>query len=185
MEKMTKTNTTIFFVPTLKIGREKLQDNNFLNAYLKDELRELEYEDSVCLLFKPNNLDKFHKFIESEYERKNTNIIDDYDYEDGYVVSVYKLNDDFKKDFNMVKQGQYSLTSKEFQQLFPKVLKLMVGGLHRDEISLQYRVFNKTRDMKEHWEKEFGVEFTNDMEVWELFDENKEVLNIEKLKNNV
>jgi hypothetical protein len=95
------------------------------------------------------------------------------------------LNDDFKKDFNMIKQGQYSLTSKEFQQLFPKVLKLMVGGLHRDEISLQYRVFNKTRDMKEYWEKEFGVEFTDDMEVWELFDENKEVLNIEKLKNNV
>jgi hypothetical protein len=185
MEKMTKTNTTIFFVPTLKIGREKLQDNNFLNAYLKDELRELEYEDSVCLLFKPNNLDKFHKFIESEYEKKNTNIIDDYDYEDGYVVSVYRLNDDFKKDFNMIKQGQYSLTSKEFQQLFPKVLKLMVGGLHRDEISLQYRVFNKTRDMKEYWEKEFGVEFTDNMEVWELFDENKEVLNIEKLKNNV
>jgi hypothetical protein len=39
--------------------------------------------------------------------------------------------------------------------------------------------------MKEHWEKEFGVEFTDDMEVWELFDEDKEVLNIEKLKDNI
>ena len=36
-----------------------------------------------------------------EYERTK-DIIEDYDYEDGYVVVVYKLNMEFKEDFNTI-----------------------------------------------------------------------------------
>jgi hypothetical protein len=171
-------------VPTLKIGKEKLVDNNFINAYSKDGRKDVQYENAVYLLFKPNSLDKFKEFLDGEYERTK-DIIDDYDYEDGYVVVVYALNDKFKRDFKIIKQGKYSTTSPEFQALFPKIVKIKKNGLHKDEISLQYRVFNKTEDLRVFWQEKFDVEFDDDMEVWGTFIEEDETLNLDKIKEHV
>ena len=98
---------------------------------------------------------------------------------------VYKLNPDFDIDFYLIRQGRYSETSKKFQKIFPKVIKIKKHGLHRDEISLQYRVFNKTDDMIEYWEDKLGIEWDDSLEVWEGFDESKEILDINKLKKSV
>ena len=179
-----KTITSIFMVPTLKVGKEKLVDNNFINAYSKDGRKDVQYENAVYLLFKPDSLDKFKEFLDGEYERTK-NIIDDYDYEDGYVVVVYALNDKFKRDFKIIKQGKYSTTSPEFQALFPKIVKIKKNGLHKDEISLQYRVFNKTEDLRVFWQEKFDVEFDDDMEVWGTFIEEDETLNLDKIKEHV
>ena len=179
-----KTITSIFMVPTLKVGKEKLVDNNFINAYSKDGRKDVQYENAVYLLFKPNSLDKFKEFLDGEYERTK-DIIDDYDYEDGYVVVVYALNDKFKRDFKIIKQGKYSTTSPEFQALFPKIVKIKKNGLHKDEISLQYRVFNKTEDLRVFWQEKFDVEFDDDMEVWGTFIEEDETLNLDKIKEHV
>jgi hypothetical protein len=179
-----KTITSIFMVPTLKVGKEKLVDNNFINAYSKDGRKDVQYENAVYLLFKPDSLDKFKEFLDGEYERTK-NIIDDYDYEDGYVVVVYALNDKFKRDFKLIRQGKYSTTSPEFQALFPKIVKIKKNGLHKDEISLQYRVFNKTEDLRVFWEEKFDVEFDDDMEVWGTFIEEDETLNLNKIKEHV
>jgi hypothetical protein len=181
-----KTITSIFMVPTLKVPKDALKSNGFINAYIKDADKEIQYEDSIYLLFKPENLDKFREFLDSEYERTKT-IIEDYDYEDGYVVVVYQLNKKYKKDFALVKEGRYSKTSSEFQKLFPKVVKIVKNGLNRDEISLQYRIFNKNEDLIEFWEEKLGIHLQNvvgkDFEVWEGWDELKEVLEINKIKN--
>ena len=179
-----KTITSIFMVPTLKIGKEKLVDNNFINAYSKDGRKDVQYENAVYLLFKPNSLDKFKEFLDGEYERTK-DIIDDYDYEDGYVVAVYSLDEKFKRDFKLIQQGAYSKTSPEFQALFPKVVKIKKNGLHKDEISLQYRVFNKTEDLRKFWEDKLDVEFDDDMEVWGAFIEEDETLNLNKIKEYV
>jgi hypothetical protein len=91
-----KTITTIFMVPTLKVPKDELKDNGFINAYIKDGSREVQYEDCIYLLFHPKNLDKFRNFLDSEYERTK-DVIDDYDYESGYVVVVYQLNPKFER----------------------------------------------------------------------------------------
>lgn len=65
------------------------------------------------------------------------------------------------------------------------MIKIKKNGLHRDEISLQYRVFNRTEDLVKFWEDKLGVEFTDDQEVWHGFEEENEILNIEKLKEYV
>jgi hypothetical protein len=171
-------------VPTLKIDRDALKDNGFINGYIKDELRDISYDDCVYLLFNPKDLDKFREFLDSEYERTKS-IIDDYDYEDGFVVVVYKLDSNFSKDFELIKQGKYSKTSKKFQTLFPKVIKVIRNGLHKDEISLQYRIFNKTEDLINFWEESLDVQFDKDQEIWYGFEEKNETLNVEKLKNYV
>ena len=184
MSDVKKTITSIFMVPTLKIPRGELQDNGFINGYIKDGSREVQYENCIYLLFQPKNLDKFREFLDSEYERTKA-IIDDYDYEDGFVVVVYQLDKKFKKDFMFIREGLYSRTSKEFQALFPKIIKIKKNGLHRDEISLQYRVFNRTEDLIKFWEDKLGVEFDDDQEVWHAFILEDEILNIEKLKEYV
>lgn len=171
-------------VPTLKIPKDALKDNGFINGYVKDGGREVQYEGCIYLLFQPKDLDKFREFLDSEYERTK-DLIDDYDYESGYVVVVYQLDSKFAKDFDLVKKGKYSKTSPAFQALFPKVIKIKKNGLHRDEISLQYRVFNRTEDLIKFWEEKLGVEFEDDQEVWHGFEEEDEILNIEKLKEYV
>ena len=172
-------------VPTLKVPKDALRSNGFINAYIKDNRREDQYKESVYLLFKPTDLDKFREFLDSEYERTKA-VIEDYDYEDGYVVVVYQLNDKYKKDFNLIRQGKYSKTSVDFQKMFPKVVKIVKNNLHRDEISLQYRIFNKAEDLVSFWEEKLGIDFKSivgeDYEVWEGWNEEKEILELDKIK---
>lgn len=180
MIEKTKTITSIFMVPTLKIDRLKLMENGFINGFVSDVKKLPAYEGAVYLLFQPKDLDKFRDFLEEEYERTK-DIIDEYDYEGGYVVVVYKLNPKFKADFNLIKESLYSRTSSEFQALFPRVVKVHKDGLRRDEISLQYRVFNKTEDLIKFWEDKLDVEFDEDQEIWHAFILKDEVLDIDKI----
>jgi hypothetical protein len=181
-----KNITSIFMVPTLKVPKDALKGNSFINAYIKDARREDQYKDSIYLLFKPENLDKFREFLDSEYERTKS-VIEDYDYEDGYVVVVYQLNNEYKKDFLLIKEGKYSKTSKEFQKLFPKDISITTTRkIFKNELSLQYRIFNKTEDLIEFWEYKLGVDLNNiignDFEVWDGWDEQKEILELDKIK---
>jgi hypothetical protein len=175
-----KTITSIFMVPTLKIGRSSLMENGFINAYVSDAKKLPAYQNAVYLLFQPKDLDKFRHFLEEEYERTK-DIIDEYDYEGGYVVVVYKLDVKFKRDFLLVMEGLYSKTSKEFQSMFPKIVKVQKEGLRRDEISLQYRIFNKTEDLVKFWEDKLNVEFDEDQEIWHGFVLENETLDIDKI----
>jgi len=179
-----KTISSIFIVPTLKIPRDSLLSNGYINAYIKDGEREIQYENSVYLLFKPSDLDNFKDFLDLEYERTK-NIIEDYDYEGGLIVVVYKLDTKYKKDFELIKLGKYSKTSKEFQELFPKIVKIFKNGLFKDEISLQYRVFNKTEDLRKFWEEKFDVTFDENQEIWSTFIEEEETLQLTKIKQDV
>lgn len=179
-----KTITSIFMVPTLKVPKNTLTENGFINGYVKDSHKDVQYEGCIYLLFKPENLDKFREFLDGEYERTKA-LIDDYDYPDGFVVIVYQLDDKFKRDFELVRQSKYSKTSPTFQALFPKVVKIKRNGLNRDEISLQYRVFNKTEDLVQFWEDKLGVVFDENQEVWHAFEEEEEILNLEKIKQHV
>jgi hypothetical protein len=184
MTAVKKTITSIFFVPTLKIGKDRLTKHGYINGYQKDNTGDHNYDDCIYILFKPEEMDSFRDFLEEEYDRTKS-IIDDYDYEGGYVVVVYKLNPKFKKDFELVKKGKYSKTSSDFQALFPKVIKINKHGYNKDEISLQYRVFNKTEDLRTYWEEKLGVEFDENMELWDIYEEENEILDIEKIKQHV
>lgn len=167
-------------VPTLQTPTNSLRANGFINAYIKDVSKETEYDDCIYLLFKPENLDKFREFLDGEYERTK-NIIEDYDYEGGYVVVVYKLNDSYKKDFALIQNGAYSKTSKKFQSFFPKKIIVNKSGFNKEEISLQYRIFNKSKDLVEFWENKLGIEWKEDWEVWDNFYIEKEMLNIKEI----
>ncbi len=176
------TNTSIFMVPTLGIDPEGLKTNGFINAFIMDAHKDIQYEDSVYLVFKPKNIDKFRDFLDNEYTR-GSSIVDDYDYEKGFVVLVYTLDREYSRDFNLIKQGKYSKTSSVFQELFPE--KMRKTAKAKEELSLQYRVFNKTNDLIEYWEEKLGIRFDNRMEVWEGWSDENETLNLERIKELV
>lgn len=168
-------------VPTLAISREELKNNGYINGYVGDKYKEEYGDDYIHLLFQPPDMDLFKIFLENEYDRSH-NLIEDYDYEEGFVVLVYKLSSKWNTDFKLVREGKYSKTSKDFQEMFPKVVKIKIDGLHRDQISLQYRIFKKTTDMIEFWENKLGTSFNPDQEVWSGFNPEKEVLDIIEIK---
>ena len=91
-----KTITSIFMVPTLKIPKDQVSKNNFINGYIKDLNRDVQYENAVYLLFKPENIDIFREFVDLEYERTQS-LIDDYNYDNKHIVLVYQLDNNFKK----------------------------------------------------------------------------------------
>ena len=150
-----KTITSIFMVPTLKISSSALKNNNFINGYVKDEMREDDYKDAIYLLFRPDDIDRFREFLEDEYERTK-DIIEDYDHH-GFVVVVYKLNIKFANDFHLIRMGKYSKTSPE------------------------YRIFNRTEDLMKFWEDKFEVSF-EDQELWQGWQIQDEILTEQKLK---
>ena len=179
-----KTITSIFIVPMFKFDKDSLKENGFLNGYVFDSERDVQYDDAVYLLFKPSNLDKFREFLDEQYEKRK-DIIDDYDYEDGFVVVVLALDKKYKKDISLVMDGKYSETSDKFQNLFPKTIKVIKSGLRRDEVSLQHRVFNKSTELKVYWEDRIGDTLSDDMEVWPRFDLHTETLDLNKIKKEL
>lgn len=184
MAEVKLTITSIFMVPTLKIKSDDLEEHGFVNAYIRDKNRPDDEDNMVYLLFKPSDKVFFKIFVESEYDRTDA-LIEDYDYDGGYVVLVYVLDPRFEADFNLVRQGKYSKTSPEFQNLFPKVKKIKKNGKQRDEISLQHRVFRKDEHLKEYWEQKTNTSFSDNMELWSTFELEKETLDITKFQELV
>lgn len=182
--ELKKTISTIFMLPTLKISKEKLSENGFINCFEFDEGHDVSYPNAIFLLFKPTDFRTFRAFLDEEYER-TTNIIEDYDYGKGFVVVVYKLDNKYVKDFNLIRNGRYSKTSKAFQSLFNKTIKIIRNGTYAEEISLQFRIFNKTKDLIDFWEEKMGIRLAADMEVWQAYEKEREILTIVKLESYV
>lgn len=178
-----KTVTTIFMVPTLDIGRDSLLKNNFVNAYSEDTDCNIDYINVVFLLFKPNDLQQFKEFLENEY-LNNKEIVEDYDYDEGYVVVIYRLDNRYIKDFDLIREGKYSKTSKEFQALFPETVKNVTTGL--DEPSIQHLIFNKDPKLIQFWEDVTGTPglSSRGMEVWTRFIPHNETLYIKEHYDN-
>jgi hypothetical protein len=178
---MKKTLTTIFFVPTLKIPKIDLINNEFINAYINDEQSKNEHNDCIYLLFRPFYISRFIKFVNKEYAIENS-LIENYDLKNGFVVLVYKLNGSFLKDFELIKQGKYSKTSKNFQKQFSETVEIERDNKKVEEKSLQYRIFNKTKDLEAYWKTQF-LEKNNGDEVWFEFNRENEILNETEIKN--
>lgn len=185
-EIYSKTITSIFIMPTLNINREDLYKNKFLNAYLGDvDKEEYHEEDVIFLLFHPENLNVFRSFLSSQYEN-HKDIIDDYDYDKGYIVVVYNLNKKLKKDFDLIKQGKYSKVSDEFKELFPLKVINYSKKSNPQQSSLQHLIFNKDPKLLRFWEKELDTSTISklNLEIWREFNTKSEILDIEKIIEN-
>lgn len=177
------TATDMFIVPLLNIGRQNLVQVGMKGAFMKDELREIQYERAAYLLFKPHKVDEFNLFVEEQRE-SNMPIIDEYDYK-GYVILVYRLPKKFERDYEKILKGQFSQTSKEYQKTIPKWYKIGEKDVLIDKMNLQHMIFEKSDELKQYWKDELDLTITDSDEHWSFYSE-REVLNeasLERLKH--
>lgn len=172
--------STIFITPLLGIDRYYLTEDNigFVNAYLFDANKDVAYSDAVYLLFKPRNFLSFKDFLALEKARNA--ILDEYDYEGGFVVLVYAIPPVFLKEMDKFLNSAYSQFSDELKELYPKVVRIVdQNGLRKDEMALTWRIFRKDADLRKYWENLLNSTFDDTMEVWSAVNLNRETLTIE------
>jgi hypothetical protein len=173
MLKITKTITTIFMMPTLKIGRIPVIENGFVNAFIRDEVTGTHYDDSIYLLFRPEYPSRYRQFLNREYQRTKA-ILTDYDVSKGFSVCVYRLEPDLKPDFDLIRQSRYSKTSQAFQAQFKKTIDIVKNSKTVPELSLQYMIFNKSSSLLTYWKKNNLLYVLGD-EIWHKFKESREI----------
>ena len=100
-------------VPTLRVPKDALRSNGFINGYIKDEKVQHDYEDSIYLLFKPDNVDKFREFLDGEYERTKSIIFRLKD--KNFKIQI--LKDEYYVDFTLTQDGQVGNNFKQDDQL--------------------------------------------------------------------
>lgn len=177
-EKDRKNCTTIFLLPGIGHTRQRLLQFGFVAAFLDDVNHEVHYEEAVYLLFKPEDIGAFQKFLEEEY-RKPGLIVEDYDYRGGYIVTVYKIDERYLPEYQLFLQGKYSKFSPEYISLFPtEIVAELPSGAKVVKHSLHYHIFNRTREIREYWERKIGEKISDNMELWSSPDMDKEVLDI-------
>ena len=157
-----KNCTTVFMTAPLGIAKIDLIENNFIGAYIGDvQKSETEYKRGIYVLFRPIDMLTFEQFVYSEKERGAT-IVEDYDYEGGYVVVIYVLKPEFAADYDKFLRGNYSKFSIKFRDTFPE--KIHIDG--KDQLTLQQRVFTKDESIREYWEEQIGIKMEDSSEVY-------------------
>jgi hypothetical protein len=183
-----KTTTTILLLPSVGTSRRSLLKYGFINGYLADKNHEIQYQQAVYILFKPESWEKFGHHLERE--EKSENLIAQYDYAGGYIVLVYSILDQWRDIYPLFMEGQYSRFTQEYKDLFPQMTRVLDNktGLMSDELTLQYMIFTKAEALQEMWEKELGIAFKElgpDMEVWGKPNMEIETLDIDKIREPV
>ncbi len=167
--------SALFLMPLYRIGIERLKKHGFINTYLDDVFKEDISDGRLYFLFKPPDMYEFGNFLEEENER-HAYILEDYD-SPPYVIVVYKLPEEWKDDYQLFYEGKYSRFSKEYKNMFPKIVTQ--GGI--PAASIQWAVFEKAPALKEEWESEIGIELEESNELWESPRFDREVLNINEI----
>jgi hypothetical protein len=175
------TTTTMFLVPGLGIDIEEVKFRyGFINAYLQDKERE-PYERGVYLLFKPKSMIEFQLFFEREKTRTHQ-LIEDYDYDGGYIVLVYVFPDEYLLEYKLFLRGKYSKFRSKYRQLLPDIdSKIDSEGVPFTEYSMQFMIIYKAPALKKYMEKKLGTEFEEEDELWSKPDIKKETLDISKI----
>lgn len=176
--------TTIFLMPGIGLARKDILKYGFLSAFIDDKQHSI-HKDSVYLLFRPEDIESFQLFLEKEYKRTPL-LVEDYDYEGGYVISVYKFPSEFIEEYNLFLQGKYSKFGEAYIGLFPKKVSIIKNGKSiGSEFSLSYHIFTRSSIIKKYWEKKIGEEIPDDMELWSAPDIEKETLDINQFKDEL
>lgn len=178
-----KNCSTIFLLPGIGLYRKDIVKYGFLSAYIDDINHPIHYVDSVYLLYKYDNHAMFQAFLDNERERAVNLILEDYDYEGGYTVVVYKFPEKFMPEYNNFLIGKYSSFRNEYKNIFPVSVEVMNDkGVKEKWMSLQHHVFGRTDTIKSFWDEKLGITLTEDMECWSAPSiAEKETLNINDL----
>lgn len=184
------TDTTRFLLPCFGISYKRYKELGFLNCFLTDKNRDRINENDIhiYLLFKPigNQIYLLSKMID-EFEKKDKDhivLLEDYDYEGGYTILVFKFPERFREDYRLFIEGAYSKFSEDFKKLYPEEKEI-----GQDEFgtikgkSLQWMVVNKDPKLKKYQEKKYGFSLEEAPEIYHKIINDNEILDIDTIKH--
>lgn len=172
------TDTTRFLVRGLDLFKDDLVKYGFVNAFLDDSDHEHHYQDSLYLLFKPEEMSEFEWFVENEKVRTHL-FIEEYDYPKGYIVLVYKFPAEYMQEYRAFKKGKYSKFGSKYKDLFPTIKEgTTKRGIPFKTPSFYQHIFSRSKKMREYWEGLLDVELDANSELWNIPDSQVETLNI-------
>lgn len=177
------TATSLFLVQLIGIPQApiRLAEAGFVNAYIKDEIHNVEYDRGLYLLFKPKYSLSLNDFLDEERDRK-ARIIEEYDYAGGYTMVVYQYDAKWEEDVKLITQGKFSKTSRGFQNTIEKTRTTQKMGRKVETMSIQHQIFKCVPEIIEYWEDLYGlnIDYKTD-QCWEFYAE-REIFNQETFK---
>lgn len=180
----TKTSTTIFLLPALGLDADKLINAGFINAYYRDDGHDVNYENSLYLLFKAPNADKIDDII--GYIDNSCKIEEVYDIEE-YTIIVIKFPNQWINEFNYFKEGKYSKFSNLYINSFFPFKKAKEwdskGKVTKEEYTLFYHIFNRTDWLKDWWTKRLGYKDMKEFELEEWWNKPHDKEEVFRYKN--
>jgi hypothetical protein len=169
------TKTTQFMLYAIGINKNsRLINNYFINSYLDDRGIEHRYERPIFVLFGVKSFKdrEWRKVYETLV--KTVNYVDDYDCgkqdDRNLVMMVFKVPDEFERDYYYFKRGKYSQFSQAYKDKFPKQLP---GDDGKMKDSVIWQVITKAPELKRELEIEFDLEegqldWPDTKEIWDL-----------------
>lgn len=184
MRAVKSTYTTLFLLPALGLNADELSPNlGFMDGFLSDKDRPTLLSHPVFALFRPEDLKAFQEFVEKEY-RLNPALMEDYDYDGGFVVLLYQYPKDFRLDYKKFEKGKYSKFSPDFSDTFPKFEKAdSWNNPNIPQISFQRMVYLRAPVLVEFIEDAIGQSIGS--ECWGVPDKERETLVIKKVREKL
>lgn len=180
-------NTTNFILPILMqdLAFNVIKDNDFNvfdylvkmgleNAYLNDY--SFPMNDCIYLVFKPEKITKEFIDFGEEILENHEQFVDSYDLEDG-IVYIFSILPEYKEDVNLCYNGKYSSTSSRFKSLFPNKVRTTAGKL---VFYNNWMILHKHPQFKKYMEEKIGEEIPNELDLWDPFNDLKEIYNYNK-----
>lgn len=151
--------STIFLLPSLKfdeVTRAKFYPMGFENTYLFSDVYTYPFKHLFVVFKFKDYMEETQKFIAAL--QRNPNFVETQELTGGRTLFVYKIPDQYIKDYELFLEGKYSKFSKDYKSNFP--MKVYVTnskgslimnaetGRFMIEDSVFYHIFNRTDYLK-------------------------------------
>lgn len=189
--------STIFLLPCLKfpiVLKNKFYENGFIGTYINSDILIYPYE-TLLIMFHPTVINREFCLFSEQLE-DNPNFIESVDIGPNKIVYVYKIPSNYRQDYFLFLKGKYSEFSSNYKSNFPIIVlrkdnngKYIKDGKEyiRDKTEF-YHIFNRTEELKNFWKKKLNyneeTDLFEDLELYEKPDTRKEMLLIEKYREN-
>jgi hypothetical protein len=167
-----RTKSSIFIMPMLG-GNKKLffWDRLFVNAFIETP----EEEDCIALLYRWSSDPLFIKFEKALSKFKSFRA--KYDPNPYYVLFVFDVPKNHKRNYKLFKKGKYSKFSKTY--------KINILDFHDLEIDNEIgQILFQDPKRRKAMEDKLGVTLEDDSELLSIINKDEEFFNIEKYKLN-
>lgn len=207
------TNSSIFLLPCFGISYKEFEDLGFVNCYLADKNREkVNSKDiHIYLLFKPSTelmeIEQTGGYLKLERETQHNRLskkieeledldgdrmvlLEDYDYEGGYIILVLKLPERLREDYNNFLGGKYSKLSTMMKKHYPndKITKFKNEKGQIEQLlgkSLPLRIIERDITIKKYVEDKYDINLDDCEEYWSVPSLEKETLDIETFYQDI